>query len=74
MIGLNTLKKGDRAIIKDILIDQVPLELLEMGCLPGNELLILCLASKKGPIYLKVDQSHISIDIITASKVLVELK
>ena len=30
MIGLNTLKKGDRAIIKDILIDQVPLALLEM--------------------------------------------
>ena len=47
MIGLNTLKKGDRAIIKDILIDQVPLELLEMGCFPGNELLILCLASNK---------------------------
>jgi Fe2+ transport system protein FeoA len=45
-----------------------------MGCLPGNELLILGLASKKGPIYIKVDQSHISIDIITASKVLVELK
>ena len=74
MIGLNTLKKGDRAIIKDILIDQVPLALLEMGCLPGNELLILGLASKTGPIYIKVDQSHISIDIITASKVLVELK
>ena len=74
MIGLNTLKKGDRAIIKDILIDQVPLSLLEIGCLPGNELLILGLASKKGPIYIKVDQSHISIDIITASKVLVELK
>ena len=74
MIGLNTLKKGDRAIIKDILIDQVPLALLEMGSLPGNELLLLGLASKKGPIYLKVDQSHISIDIITASKVLVELK
>jgi ferrous iron transport protein A len=31
-----SLKKGDKAIIKDFDIDIIPLKLLEMGCLPGN--------------------------------------
>lgn len=44
-----------------------------MGCLPGNEITIIGLASKKGPIYLKIDESHVSIDSVTASQVLVEL-
>ena len=74
MISLDKLKKGDKAIIKDLITEEIPLTLLEMGCLQGNEISILGLASKKGPIYLKIDESHISIDFVTASQVLVELK
>ena len=43
-----------------------------MGCLPGNEVTIL--ASRRGLIYLKIDESHMSIDSVTASQVIVELK
>lgn len=73
MITLDKLKKGDKAIVKDLVTDEVPLTLLEMGCLPGNEIFILGLASKKGPIYVKIDESHMSIDSVTASNVIVEL-
>ena len=73
MITLDKLKKGDKAIVKDLVTDEVPLTLLEMGCLPGNEICILDLASKKGPIYVKIDESHMSIDSVTASNVIVEL-
>ena len=73
MISLDKLKKGDKAIIKDLVTDEVPLTLLEMGCLPGNEICVLGLASKRGPIYLKIDESHVSIDSVTASYVIVEL-
>ena len=73
MITLDKLKKGDKAIVKDLVTDEVPLTLLEMGCLPGNEISVLGLASKKGPIYVKIDESHMSIDYFTASNVIVEL-
>ena len=73
MITLDKLKKGDKAIVKDLVTDEVPLTLLEMGCLPGNEICILGLASKKGPIYVKIDESHMSIDSVTASNVIVEV-
>ena len=67
------LIKEDKAIVKDLVTDEVPLTLLEMGCLPGNEISVLGLASKKGPIYVKIDESHMSIDSVTASNVIVEL-
>ena len=73
MITLDKLKEGDKAIVKDLVTDEVPLTLLEMGCLPGNEISVLGLASKKGPIYVKIDESHMSIDSVTASNVIVEL-
>ena len=73
MITLDKLKKGDKAIVKDLVTDEAPLTLLEMGCLPGNEISVLGLASKKGPIYVKIDESHMSIDSFTASNVIVEL-
>ena len=73
MITLDKLKKGDKAIVKDLFTDEVPLTLLEMGCLPGSEICILGLASKKGPIYIQIDESHMSIDSVTASNVIVEL-
>ena len=74
LISLDKLKKGDRAVIMDLITEEIPLTLLEMGCLPGNEVTILDLASRRGPIYLKIDESHMSIDFVTASQVLVELK
>jgi len=73
LISLKKIKKGDKAIVKDLVTDEVPLTLLEMGCLPGNEISVLGLASKKGPIYVKIDESHMSIDSFTASNVIVEL-
>ena len=72
LISLDKLKKGDEAVIKDLITDGIPLTLLEMGCLPGKEVTIL--ASRRGLIYLKIDESHMSIDSVTASQVIVELK
>jgi len=33
---LDTLKRGERAVITDVSSQEIPLKLLEMGCLPGN--------------------------------------
>ena len=62
-----TLKKGDKAIIKDFDIDLIPLKLLEMGCLPGNKITLLQVAPLGDPLYFNVNDSHVAIRLETAS-------
>lgn len=69
---LNILKKGEKAIIKDFDIDAIPLKLLEMGCLPGNEVELLQVAPFGDPLYLNINGSHVAIRIETASQIEVE--
>jgi ferrous iron transport protein A len=68
-----TLKKGQKAIIKDFDIDLIPLKLLEMGCLPGNLVELLQIAPFGDPLYLDINGSHVAIRIETAREIEVEL-
>ena len=61
MFPLNQLAIGQRAIIKSIETDFLPLKLIEMGCLPGNEISLLYLAPFQDPMYLKIDEAHLAI-------------
>lgn len=65
-INLTQLKKGQKAIIEDFDIDRVPLKLLEMGCLPGNEVELLQIAPMGDPIYMIINDSHLAIRMETA--------
>lgn len=55
------LKKGQRAQILEITSDIIPLKLLEMGCLPGNEVQLLLTAPFQCPMYLNINGSHLAI-------------
>ena len=44
MFPLDQLTIGQKAIIESIETDFLPLKLIEMGCLPGNEISLLYLA------------------------------
>lgn len=66
------LQRGEKAIIKDIAIDKVPLKLLEMGCLPGNEIQLLQLAPFSDPMYINVNGSYLAIRKETALHILIE--
>lgn len=55
------LKKGESAIITDSSSDDIPLKLLEMGCLPGNVVELIQFAPYKDPIYLNINGSHVAI-------------
>ncbi|WP_293894897.1 FeoA family protein [Flavobacterium sp.] len=68
-----SLKKGEKAIIKDFDIDIVPLKLLEMGCLPGNLVELLQIAPFGDPLYLNINGSHVAIRIETAREIEVEI-
>ena len=61
MFPLDQLAIGQKAIITAIETDLLPLKLIEMGCLPGNEISLLYLAPQSDPLYLKIDEAHLAI-------------
>ncbi|PZW44046.1 ferrous iron transport protein A [Mesonia algae] len=67
------LKRGQRGIIKEFTDDTIPLKLLEMGCLPGNDVELVQIAPFKDPLYLNINGSHLAIRKETALKVEIEL-
>ena len=73
MIPLDQLPKGKLAIIEDIETDKLPLKLIEMGCLPGNEISLIQKAPFNDPLYLKIDESHLAIRKETAQHIFVRL-
>ncbi|MDP5078051.1 MAG: ferrous iron transport protein A [Nonlabens sp.] len=66
------LKRGEKAIIKQFSENDVPLKLLEMGCLPGNSVEMIQSAPFQDPIYLNVNGTHLAIRRETAEKIIVE--
>ena len=72
MYSIASLKKGEKAIIKDVSANNIPIKLLEMGCLPGNEVEIIQLAPLLGPIYININGSHLAIRKETARLVIIE--
>ena len=73
MPTIASLKKGQRAIIKAFSVDVVPLKLLEMGCLPGNEVALVQIAPFQDPLYLTINGSHLAIRKETAEQIEIEL-
>ncbi len=64
-----SLKVGESGIIEDFSFDVIPLNLLEMGCLPGIKVTLLQIAPLKDPLYIKVNGSHIAIRVEMAEKI-----
>ena len=60
---------GETGIIQDFCLDVIPLNLLEMGCLPGKEVRLIQIAPLKDPLYIKVNGSHLAIRIETAKQI-----
>ena len=69
--SIASLKVGERGIIEDISIDNIPLSLLEMGCLPGESVELLQKAPLKDPLYIRVNGSHLAIRTETAAQILI---
>lgn len=74
MLSIADLKRGQKATIVDISAENIPLKLLEMGCLPGNEVEVIKIAQIKDPLYLNINDTYLAIRLETAKAVLVELK
>jgi len=62
---------GEQGIIQDICLENIPLSLLEMGCLPGEEVELLQIAPLLDPLYIRVNGSHLAIRIETARQIVI---
>ncbi len=73
-ISIANLKVGEQGVIKDISLENIPLSLLEMGCLPGEDVELLQVAPLSDPLYIRVNGSHLAIRKETASQILITKK
>ncbi len=71
-LTLAHLKRGEKAIIVDVSSANIPLKLLEMGCLPGNSVELVQVAPFADPMYLNINGSHLAIRKETALHILIE--
>ncbi|AYN66290.1 ferrous iron transport protein A [Euzebyella marina] len=72
-ITVATLKKGQKGVIKDFTDNDLPIKLLELGCLPGNTVELVQRAPLNDPIYINVNGSHIAIRTDLAQKIELDL-
>lgn len=66
------LKKGEKAVILDFPVDAIPLKLIEMGCLPGNEVSLVQTTVFNDPLFITINDSNIAIRRETATEILIE--
>ncbi|MDP4989259.1 MAG: ferrous iron transport protein A, partial [Polaribacter sp.] len=52
MSTIASLQIGEIGYISEESLDNIPLKLLEMGCLPGAEVQLIQIAPLKDPIYI----------------------
>lgn len=69
MCRLDQLEVGEKGIIEAIETDKIPLKLIEMGCLPGNEVTLIQKAPFNDPLYFKIDQAHLAIRVEAAKHI-----
>ena len=67
------LSPGQKGIICDFNSNNIPVKLLELGCLPGNIVELVQVAPLKDPIYINVNGSHIAIRRDMAERISLEV-
>lgn len=69
MTTIASLHIGELGYISEESLSDIPLKLLEMGCLPGAEVRLVQIAPLQDPLYICVNGSHIAIRKETALQI-----
>ncbi len=67
------LQIGEKGIIAQVCFNDIPLKLLEMGCMPGKEVELVQIAPLKDPLYIIVNGSHLAIRKEIAALIKIEV-
>jgi ferrous iron transport protein A len=73
-VRLSDLKPGQEAIISEFENSELFLKLMEMGCIPGERVLVEQVAPLGDPISVSVSGYHLSLRINEAETILVNTK
>lgn len=68
------MKPGQEGIIKEFANNDIFLKLMEMGCVPGERILLEQIAPLGDPISVNVSGYHLSLRLNEAEHIFVELK
>ena len=74
IVRLSELKPGQEGIIKEFKNNDIFLKLMEMGCVPGEKILLEQVAPLGDPISVNVSGYHLSLRLNEAENILVEVK
>jgi len=66
------LKIGEKGIIAECASIDIPNKLIEMGCLPGNQVELLHYAPFSDPIFVNINGSYLAIRKETAALISIE--
>lgn len=69
MTTIASLHIGELGYISEDSFNDIPLKLLEMGCLPGAEVELIQIAPLNDPLYICVNGSHLAIRKETAAQI-----
>jgi ferrous iron transport protein A len=69
---LSELKSGEKARIKAFQSEDIELKLMEMGCIPGEEVVVEQKAPLGDPISIRVAGYSLSLRINEADQIIVE--
>jgi len=73
IIKLSELKPGQSGVIRKFNNNDILLKLMEMGCVPGETVLLEKIAPLGDPISINVSGYHLSLRLNEAEHILVEL-
>lgn len=69
MATIASLHIGEIGFISEDTSNEIPLKLMEMGCLPGAEVELIQIAPLNDPLYICVNGSHLAIRRETAATI-----
>ena len=74
IIRLSELKPGQQGVIEDFTSNEIFLKLMEMGCVPGETILLEQIAPLGDPVSVNVAGYHLSLRLNEAEHILIKLK
>lgn len=73
IVRLSELKPGQQGVITEFNSNEIFLKLMEMGCVPGEKILMEQIAPLGDPISVSVSGYHLSLRLNEAEHIFVEI-
>ena len=73
VLRLSELKPGQAGVIKEFQNNDIFLKLMEMGCVPGESILVEQVAPLGDPLSVSVSGYHLSLRLNEAETIFVEI-